>query len=248
MTTFIKAMSNAIERTGTGIEKTGTGIERSGTGIEKTGTGIERSGTGIERSGTGLSRGLFVAMAIALSSATPLAFADDKPDPFAIPASVDVRGDAVSLTIGAPGCALQGTGWQTQGYVRIPLAVAFDNQATIMVNGSGSGDKVNGSGSGGKVNGSGSGEKVNGSGSGDKVNGSGSGEPTSVQAACMNLIETFAIESTDQALEGARSWTQVWGVAELAIDGAEKAAVLVYPGGTHSEADAIALSVDVRVN
>lgn len=232
-------MENAIERSGTGIEKNGTGIERSGTGIEKTGTGIERSGTGIERSGTGISRGLFVAMALAMSTFAPLALAE-KVDPSAIPAGIDVRDDAVSLTIGAPGCALQGTGWQTEGYVRIPLALSLSGDATILVNGSGSGQKVNGSGSG---------QKVNGSGSGDKVNGSGSGEPTSVQSACSDFVSAFAIQSSDIDSENAASYTKVWGVAELAIDGSEQAAVLVYPGGdTVAERDAIALSVDITVH
>lgn len=234
-----------IERSGTGIERSGTGIERSGTGIERTGTGIERSGTGIERNGTGVRRfgsTLAVAMVAAASAltvgGTDHAYADsyatERLEP-SVPAAVIVKGERVSLVVGGSECSLSGTGYQVEGYARFPLTFAVGAVGeSILVHGSGTGDKVHGSGTGDKVHGSGTGGKVHGSGTGDKVHGSGTGAPDpdqgtdSMGRVCSSMFQRFTISGVEHGSAGVAP-AQLWGEAEISLDGLNGAAVIVYP-------------------
>ena len=244
--------TTCIERTGTGIERSGTGIERSGTGIERTGTGIERSGTGIERSGTGIRRfgnTLAIAMVAAVSAMTAgvpeTAQAGDLLEPVwpeglgiempaDVPAAVLVRGDRVSLVVGGSECSLSGTGYQLEGYARFPLTFMIGAEGeSILVHGSGTGDKVHGSGTGDKVHGSGTGGKVHGSGTGDKVHGSGTGAPDpegtdAMAQVCSTMFERFPVPTVEHGSAGVAP-AQIWGEAEISLDGLKNAAVIIYP-------------------
>lgn len=217
------------------IERNGTGIERNGTGIERNGTGIERNGTGVRRFGNVFAIALAAACTALTAGAPEAARAGSISAPAAdAPATVVVRGKHVSLQIGEAQCSLSGTGFLQQGYARFPLAYAvYDGAIQGKVHGSGSGapdpDPNEGK---GRVHGSGSGApdpsegRVHGSGSG--APGSGSNDGTNAtNGTCSELFRQFPIErGANESATGASF--QLWGEAEIALDGLSPAAVLIH--------------------
>jgi hypothetical protein len=201
---------------------------------------IERNGTGIERNGTGIRRfGNVFAIALAAACTTLTAGAPEAARAGMIgaaaadvPATVVVRGKHVSLQIGDAQCSLSGTGVLQQGYARFPLAyTVYDGAIQGKVHGSGSGAPDPDEGKG-RVHGLGSGApepdegRVHGSGSG--APGSGSNDGTNATSrTCAELFRQFPIErGANESATGASF--QLWGEAEIAVDGPNPAAVLIH--------------------